>query len=377
MISEKKLEQLLSTLQNGNFYDAEILLNRLSPLQLALLRLKKDSEIATQSEMVSLSQIVTLPTKLILCETATSPTIATLHEIATLLDRPELNKYWSDKFHGLTDPFFEVRAKFREQEGMSKADFYCGHVLYRHAMTHKHEKYMKHAFYTFNSFHAASYHIYNLLIERLKDKDVEKSRTLDKYLVSEASRFLDFKTPGCLLLSVVFQQLGAIYSKQNQTKESRIAFQKAWLYLNLAEKFEESSTREIHNAYFGRGYKLSNPARLETLSELKLNLIDQAGTVLSRQTTDVLEKVANEIMKQHLDQLGPSEDMDFVESRVSSEPLQLTKRKLDFTTVEGAGHVIGISPDTFFKKTTDQRNAPDIQVEQEERDSSSSPPLTI
>ncbi|AUH73711.1 Dot/Icm T4SS effector metaeffector MesI [Legionella sainthelensi] len=191
------------------------------------------------------------------------------------LECPELEPFWVNKFNKLrleNDHAFQ----FRNPELQSKADFYCGYVLYLAALketkiknNNKYNDYLIISLLQFNCFYAAQELLTHLIMNCKNNLKLENVNTLYDFLMQINSRLQQHQTPGCLLLANTYFYLAGFYQRLNLKRESIECYKSCWEQLHLAELLESTSEREIHNAYFGRGIMLSNAFGLSSIAEIK------------------------------------------------------------------------------------------------------------
>ncbi|HHL3493435.1 TPA: Dot/Icm T4SS effector metaeffector MesI [Legionella pneumophila] len=206
-------------------------------------------------------------------------------KVKTLLDSDELKPFWVNKFNKLRlekDHTFQ----FRNPDPQSRADFYCGYVLYLAALKEKQKEvssyydYLNLSFKTFNCFYAAQ-EILTFLISACKnDSKRENIDLLYNFLTSQSTPIQEHKTPGCLLLANAYFYLAGFYQSLDLKAESIECYQECWEQLHLAQLLEADSEREIHNAYFNKGLATSNAFGLSSISEIKARCLDLASEAL-------------------------------------------------------------------------------------------------
>ncbi len=207
------------------------------------------------------------------------------NEVKTLLDSDELKPFWVNKFNKLRlekDHTFQ----FRNPEPQSRADFYCGYVLYLAALKEKQKEvsnyydYLNLSFTTFNCFYAAQ-EILTFLIEVCKnDSKRENIDLLYNSVTSQSTQIQEHKTPGCLLLANAYFYLAGFYQRLDLKAESIECYKECWEQLHLAQLLETDSEREIHNAYFNKGLATSNAFGLNSISEIKARCLGLASEAL-------------------------------------------------------------------------------------------------
>jgi hypothetical protein len=271
-------DDLCIAYNNGNIEEAETILYRLEPLDVALMK-------------------------------ANGP-----NEITEMLSRPEFQPFWTNQVRLLRlerDPGF----RFKEPGTQSKADFYCGWILYLSAQkassAEKGEFYLKVAREKFNSFYAHRETLTMRIAEcneyisrdgvadpKASNRDTtifdalkkEKFEPLIDYIESNRPYIERFKTPGCLILATTYYYLASFFQRLGFKEEAVLCYHACWHFLCKAEFYEKDSVREIHNAYFGEGLKLSNTLGYSKISELKDGCIEQAGPALTAANRAAIEE---------------------------------------------------------------------------------------
>ena len=176
--------------------------------------------------------------------------------------------------------------QFRIPDIQSRADFYCGYVLYLAAIKEKskengkYEEYLTLSQSKFSSFYAIQ-EILNTYLSMCKDSSKNGPLdTLFNYLARESSDIQKFKTPGCLLLANSYFYLATFYQKLGLYDESIISYKECWKHLHGAKLLEKDSTKEIHNAYFGQGLILSNAFGLTAINTIKDRCLEVCSEAL-------------------------------------------------------------------------------------------------
>ncbi|HAT8250904.1 TPA: Dot/Icm T4SS effector metaeffector MesI [Legionella pneumophila] len=216
------------------------------------------------------------------------------NKVKTLLDSDELKPFWVNKFNKLRlekDHIFQ----FRNPDPQSRADFYCGYVLYLAALKEKQKEvssyydYLNLSFSTFNCFYAAQ-EILTFLIGACKnDSKRENIDLLYNSVTSQSTQIQEHKTPGCLLLANAYFYLAGFYQRQDLKAESIECYKECWEQLHLAQLLETDSEREIHNAYFSKGLATSNAFGLNSISEIKARCLELASEALPYPVRNVIE----------------------------------------------------------------------------------------
>ncbi|QEY52358.1 hypothetical protein FQU71_14625 [Legionella longbeachae] len=235
--SMRDVEDLIC--EDGITDEVTLLLHKLKPIELALLK-------ATGSDIVRKQ-----------------------------LDSPELGPFWVNKFNKLrvaNDHAFQ----FRNPEPQSRADFYCGYVLYlaslkenKNTNNNKYNDYLILSLSRFHCFYAAQEVLTHLIMNCEKNLNIENVNTLYEFMTRMEYLIQQHKTPGCLLLAHTYFYLAGFYQSLDLKKESTECYSSCWEQLHLAQLLESISEREIHNAYFGQGLAMSNAFGLDSISEIK------------------------------------------------------------------------------------------------------------
>ncbi|KTD55552.1 Ankyrin repeat protein [Legionella santicrucis] len=191
------------------------------------------------------------------------------------LDGPELQPFWTNKFNKLRLEK-DVAFQFRNPEPQSRADFYCGYVLYLAALkenkkpnTNKYNDYLILSLSLFNCFYAVQEVLTSLIINCKNNLKIDNVNALYEFMTRIDSQTQQHKTPGCLLLANAYFYLAGFYQRLNFKRESAECYKLCWEKLHLAQLLEPTSEREIHNAYFGQGLVMSNAFRLDSIFEIK------------------------------------------------------------------------------------------------------------
>jgi hypothetical protein len=196
--------------------------------------------------------------------------------VKMVLESDELTPLWENKFNALrlkSHPNFQ----FRDPKPQSKADFYCGYVLFLAALNEdtasdEYRSYLKLSISAFNSFHAHQELISRLIIDCRGKPTPENINKLVIYINGQKAELQKLKTPGCLLLAHTYLQIASLYGTSDRNL-SRKFYRDCWENLHLAELCEERSENEIENAYFNQGLKFASPFRLNNINEMKAELI--------------------------------------------------------------------------------------------------------
>ncbi|HFE8536363.1 TPA: DUF5630 domain-containing protein, partial [Legionella pneumophila] len=177
----------------------------------------------------------------------------------------------------------------------SRADFYCGYVLYLAVLKEKQNEvssysdYLNLSFTTFNCFYAAQ-EILTFLIGACKnDTKRENIDLLYNFVTSRSTQIQEHKTPGCLLLANAYFYLAGFYLRLDLKAESIECYKECWGQLHLAQLLETDSEREIHNAYFNKGLATSNAFGLNSISEIKARCLELASEALPYPVRNVIE----------------------------------------------------------------------------------------
>lgn len=191
------------------------------------------------------------------------------------LESPKLEPFWVNKFNKLrleNNHSFQ----FRNPESQSKADFYCGYVLYLAALkenkskdNNKYNDYLILSLSLFNSFYAAQEILTHLIMNCKNNLKPENVNTLYDFVIQINSQLQQHQTPGCLLLANAYFYLAGFYQRLNLKRESTECYKSCWEQLHLAQLLESTSERGIHNAYFGQGLAMSNAFGLNSIAEIK------------------------------------------------------------------------------------------------------------
>ncbi len=215
-------------------------------------------------------------------------------KVKTLLDSDPLKPFWVNKFNKLRLEKNHT-FQFRNPDPQSRADFYCGYVLYLGALKEKQKEvssyydYLNLSFTTFNCFYAAQ-EILTFLIDACKnDSKRENIDLLYNFVTSQSIPIQEHKTPGCLLLANAYFYLAGFYLRLDLKAESIECYKECWEQLHLAQLLETDSEREIHNAYFNKGLTTSNAFGLNSISEIKARCLELASEALPYPARNVME----------------------------------------------------------------------------------------
>ncbi|RUR06902.1 Dot/Icm T4SS effector metaeffector MesI [Legionella sp. km772] len=214
-------------------------------------------------------------------------------EVQKIMNSPEFVPLWVNKFNALRltrDPSF----RFRDPAPQSKADFYCGYVLYLAALNVKRTDEDKYSYYLsaalrFNSFHAFQECLHSLVHLGQNYSTKKELNDAVSYLSSVALQIPSKNTPSSLLLANTWFYFASFYSKLGCEGEAVECYKKCWANLHLAELTESNSEKAIHNAYFGEGIKLSNAYGLNTLTDIKERCLTVANGALTAQVRNSIE----------------------------------------------------------------------------------------
>ena len=226
-----------------------------------------------------------------------------------ILDSPQLSVFWINKFNKLRlqrDPGFQFRDPFPK----SRADFYCGYVLYLAARKEKgtseknYEDYISLSAFKFDSFHAVQEILTTLIIDCKESTEQKNIDNLYSNVSALYSKLLKFKTPGCLLLANTYFYLAGFYQNLSLDNKTIDCYRRCWELIHLAGLLEESSEKHIHNAYFGQGLKLSNAYGLFTINKIKEKCLDLGFDALPYSVRhgiemNVLKKFSSEMQQDH------------------------------------------------------------------------------
>ncbi|HAT8180705.1 TPA: hypothetical protein JA361_14945 [Legionella pneumophila] len=245
------------------------------------------------------------------------------NKVKSLLDSDELKPFWVNKFNKLRlekDHIFQ----FRNPNLQSRADFYCGYVLYLAALKEKTKEnignyydYLKLSFTTFNCFYAAQEILTSLIGACKNDSKRENIDLLYNCVTSQSTEIQQHKTPGCLLLANAYFYLAGFYQRLNLKAESIECYKACWEQLHLAQLLETDSEREIHNAYFAKGLAASNAFGLSSISEIKARCLDLAAEVLRNPVRSTMEANAVKTFENRFKNSMIIVDKDDEESSIS------------------------------------------------------------
>lgn len=179
--------------------------------------------------------------------------------------------FWAQRFNNLRVKDNNA-FRFRDPTPESKMNFYCGYVLYIEALSNEDKgqtllaaDYKKKSLNLFHSFHALQNILLSLTIACMND--CNQTVHLLNYIQQNQTQINNFQTPGFLLLADVYFSLMFLY---HENREKGLEYyQKCWQYLHLAELFEKSSSRDIHNAYFGKGLRACSSFEGNTVHDFK------------------------------------------------------------------------------------------------------------
>lgn len=179
--------------------------------------------------------------------------------------------------------------RFMTQERLSDAHLVAGYLLYLQSAVEPKKpetdgRQMTSTDYL--SFHLVFKHLHSMLKALSSDEDL---KVLAATLYNLESFAKMHGCPGFLLLANGYLQIAVHYQRSGIDNNSRDAYTLCWNYLHLAELSESDSMAAINNAYFGRGLKLSNPLRLETICEMKGSCLSSAGDLLEIDIRDDAE----------------------------------------------------------------------------------------
>lgn len=239
------------------------------------------------------------------------------------LDSPELQPFWVNKFNKLRLEK-DFAFQFRNPEPQSKADFYCGYVLYLASLQenknpdkNNYNNYLILSLSLFNCFYAAQEILTSLIINCNNNPKIENVNTLYEFMTRINSQIQKHKTPGCLLLANGYFYLAGFYQHLNFKRESTEYYKLCWEQLHLAQLLESTSEREIHNAYFGQGLAMSNAFRLDSISEIK----DHCRQLNSEPFIDAVQMEAEEKAEKTFD----SKFKSTMDTNIEDTPLKNTR----------------------------------------------------
>lgn len=242
-----------------------------------------------------------------------------------ILDSPELTVFWTNHFNSIRlqrDPSFQ----FRDPSPQSRADFYCGYVLYLGAMKEKgksdekYRNYLLTSVLKFSSFHAYKELLITTTIDCKKAGELKDINMLYHYITDQSTKLMSFKTPGCLLIANTYFYLSTFYEHLGLDNLVDDCVRKCWTFIHLAGLFEPYSETQIHNAYFGKGLKMSNPFGLSTPYEMKRQILELFGRTLSipvqkKMETDAMA-IFKEAVKDELNNLPVFHGQDYVKPKI-------------------------------------------------------------
>ena len=142
-----------------------------------------------------------------------------------------------------------------------------------------------------------------------------KLDSLYETLSDTQNNLIQFKTPGYLLMAVIYHYLSNYYEHAASVTAAYVCMQKCWKNLHKAALLEITSEKEIHNAYFGYGFKLSL-FKLETITEIKSKLEKQFTKNLLNSLQKTLEAEAEEEIRNLTININSEEHQE-----IDSEPL--------------------------------------------------------
>ena len=196
------------------------------------------------------------------------------------LESHELAPLWFNRFNKLRLPNFPA-AKFRDPNPQTRADFYCGYVLFSHAqrVTPSNPDYMRYlhlAAFKFGCYYALeiiligcirainqpglTHDVQKQLIEHCKDM-----------LFQSTNQINALKTPGCLLLSTVYLALTNASQRFALAEEQRCCVYLSRMYFHLAHLQWSQSKAQIYNAYFNQGLSVSNSFGADSFEQIEHN----------------------------------------------------------------------------------------------------------
>jgi len=186
-----------------------------------------------------------------------------------LLKQDDFAEFWSKRRSEL--PKYD----FQAQPNVPDIDFVLGYVFYLLALNaenkHCQEDFIKylHLALKFDSIHAAQTFFHKILMSETNDI-AKKTENLAAILLHWEHLGNKHGTPGYLLLANGYLHLVFIYrNKLKSMKIDSLASKSLWKNLVLAQWSELDSKSSIHNAFFGNGLRVSNAAKLTTISDMK------------------------------------------------------------------------------------------------------------
>lgn len=218
-------------------------------------------------------------------------------KVRELLNSIGLTPFWENKFNKLRLPK-DTSFSFRDPAPQTKADFYCGYILFLAALENKSDNilfhtYLVHSIEKFDCFYA----IQLILVEKIKaiaiENTIEAFNLYLKDIVSmRQAAVQQHRTPGCILLANIYLALAIYYQRLTNQPRANLCYIACWEQIHLAELLESSSTRQIHNAYFGKGLAYSNSLGLNSIVEFKTHVSKLAKDALKDSVKRVLESKA-------------------------------------------------------------------------------------
>lgn len=202
-----------------------------------------------------------------------------------MLRKPDFNELWQSQLAKLglkESPEF----KFVSQPGIGDADLFLGYVCYLLALKNKQEnnlseykQYLKHAM-VHHSIQAHQTCLHEIIFA--ENMGFEAIYENVARLTEDWVEFANLQgTPGYLLLASAWLQLTNSASETENKEQLHTAYYSAWKYLHMAKFSEPHCGAAINNAYFGKGFGLSNPLKLQSIDDMILGCHSIAKHVLT------------------------------------------------------------------------------------------------
>jgi len=225
-----------------------------------------------------------------------------------LLQEPAFDEFWHNRLTTLRlgkHPSFH----FQSQPGLKDADLVTGYLLYILAVKKGDKELESRADFVNNvSMHLVRQRLHSVFIQLDQANQAEVEKFAAHLYNLEAFARLH-GSPGYLLLTNGYMQLGFRYKQLMAMEQVAASYQTAWKYLHLAQLAEEGSEASINNAYFGQGLGLSNPYQLNSLAEMKALCTNVAGDLLPL-TTQRIEENNARLAYQHNSEFGHHEETE-------------------------------------------------------------------
>lgn len=213
------------------------------------------------------------------------------------LRQPEFADFWASKRDLLRLPA-NPAFRFVRQPGIDDADFVTGYLAFLLELKSEPSTSIVHKPLDDLSFHMVRKRLSQAFIALGTTKELDDIHKFAALLYNKEGFAKQFGCPGYLLLFNGYLHLSQNFLRLEKKDLAEEAVKNCWKWLHLAELTEQESQEAINNCYFGEGLKFSNPFKLAKIADIKVLLLQQAGTLLPLANQLEAQKAAFELYSQ-------------------------------------------------------------------------------